>query len=87
VFWFPLVTDEFCDDMIMMVEDFGKWSPGGNNKTDKRLPGGYENVPTVDIHMKQVNWDSHWLYFLEKIMMPMQRSIFTGYKKSVIFKL
>ncbi len=85
MFWFPLVTDEFCEDMIVMMEHFGDWSAGRNNNSDKRLPGGYENVPTVDIHTKQINWDSHWLFFLEKVMMPMQRSIFTGYVKSVIF--
>ena len=68
-----------------MMEHFGEWSGGRNNNTDKRLPGGYEHVPTVDIHMTQVQWDKHWIYFLEKIVMPMQRAIFIGYNKSVRF--
>ena len=34
------------------TEHFGQWSNGKNE--DKRLQGGYENVPTVDIHMNQV---------------------------------
>ena len=34
------------------MEHYGQWS-GGTNK-DERLTGGYENVPTRDIHMKQV---------------------------------
>ena len=38
------------------MEHFGKWSTGGNQ--DKRLDGGYENVPTRDIHMNQVTSDN-----------------------------
>jgi hypothetical protein len=45
-------------------------------------------VPTVDIHMKQVNWETHWLEFLRKFILPMQQKIFTGYYHDVIrFKL
>ena len=35
------------------MEHFGQWS-GGNNY-DERISGGYENVPTRDIHMNQVS--------------------------------
>lgn len=49
----------------MMTENYGQWSGGKNNNYDNRLPGGYENVPTVDIHMKQIDWDKHWLFFLK----------------------
>ena len=34
------------------MEHYGKWSSGNNE--DARLDGGYENVPTRDIHMNQV---------------------------------
>lgn len=83
VFWFPVVTDEFCGDLIVMMEDFGEWSGGRNNYEDHRLPGGVENVPTVDIHMRQIDWDKHWLFFLKKIIMPMQQIIFPGYWSNV----
>lgn len=79
VYWFPLVNDEFCEDLIVMMETFGEWSGGRSNYGDDRLPGGVENVPTVDIHMKQIGWDKHWMVFLEKIMQPMQQVIFPGY--------
>lgn len=79
VYWFPIVTDEFCASLIDMMETYGQWSGGKNNNYDSRLPGGYENVPTVDIHMKQVNWETHWLEFLRKFILPMQQKIFTGY--------
>ena len=39
------------------MEFFGQWS-GGRNE-DGRLDGGYENVPTRDIHMTQVCPHTH----------------------------
>ncbi len=51
---------------------------------DPRLPGGYENVPTVDIHMNQVGWNEHWLYFVKRFIQPMQQKIFIGYYHDVI---
>lgn len=79
VFWFPVATDEFCEDLITMMEHFGKWSGGRNSNYDERLPGGYENVPTVDIHMTQIGWDTHWHLFLKKIIQPIQQRLFIGY--------
>ena len=38
--------------VIQELENFGKWSNGEHD--DPRLDGGYENVPTRDIHMNQV---------------------------------
>lgn len=77
VFWFPIATPEFCASLIDMMEKFGQWSGGKNY--DPRLPGGYENVPTVDIHMNQVNWEKHWLHILKKYFAPIQRKVFIGY--------
>jgi len=79
VYWFPVVTDEFCQDLIAMMEDFGMWSGGKNNHQDPRIAGGYENVPTVDIHMTQIGWNSHWLFFLKHFIMPIQQKVFIGY--------
>lgn len=31
VYWFPIVTEEFCDNLVAMMEDFGQWSGGKNN--------------------------------------------------------
>lgn len=60
-----------------MMENYGKWSDGNNH--DSRLEGGYEAVPTRDIHMNQVGWERHWLYFLQKFVRPLQEKIFVGY--------
>ncbi|GFR84006.1 procollagen-lysine,2-oxoglutarate 5-dioxygenase [Elysia marginata] len=77
VYWFPIVTDTFCDEFVAEFENFGKWSGGKNH--DPRLAGGYENVPTVDIHMNQVGLEQQWLKFLEVYIRPLQEAVFTGY--------
>lgn len=45
---------------------------------DPRLAGGYENVPTRDIHMRQVALERQWLYFLREYVRPVQEYVFTG---------
>ncbi|XP_014283346.1 procollagen-lysine,2-oxoglutarate 5-dioxygenase isoform X1 [Halyomorpha halys] len=77
VYWFPIVTPRFCKELIEMVENHGKWSSGSNY--DERLAGGYENVPTRDIHMKQIDFERHWLYFLQQYVRLLQERVFIGY--------
>ncbi|XP_019873641.2 procollagen-lysine,2-oxoglutarate 5-dioxygenase isoform X2 [Aethina tumida] len=77
VYWFPIVTRKFTNALINMMETFGEWSSGSNE--DKRLEGGYEAVPTRDIHMNQVGWERHWLHFLQKYVRPLQEHVFIGY--------
>lgn len=78
VFWVPLMSDRFCQDLINEMEHFGQWSEGKN--ADPRLEGGYENVPTRDIHMRQVGWEEHWMEVLRKYVHPIQRKVFAGYE-------
>ncbi|CAD6240484.1 GSCOCG00008810001-RA-CDS [Cotesia congregata] len=59
------------------MEAFGQWSDGSNQ--DNRLQGGYENVPTRDIHMNQVNYERQWLHFLKEYVRPLQELVFLGY--------
>ncbi|XP_011050655.1 PREDICTED: procollagen-lysine,2-oxoglutarate 5-dioxygenase 1 isoform X1 [Acromyrmex echinatior] len=77
VYWFPIVNLRFTKELVGIVETFGQWSDGTNH--DPRLSGGYENVPTRDIHMNQVQYDQQWLYFLKEYVRPLQEFIFTGY--------
>ncbi|XP_043236665.1 procollagen-lysine,2-oxoglutarate 5-dioxygenase 1-like isoform X2 [Amphibalanus amphitrite] len=77
VFWFPLVTPRFCQELIDTMEDFGEWSSGTNE--DKRLDGGYENVPTRDIHMKQIGFEREWLLMLKDYVRPFQEKVYVGY--------
>jgi procollagen-lysine,2-oxoglutarate 5-dioxygenase, invertebrate len=77
VYRLPFGTERFCDDLVAIVEHFGKWSDGSN--TDKRLQGGYEAVPTRDIHMNQVGLERIWLQMLQVYVRPYQEKIFLGY--------
>ncbi|XP_076684470.1 procollagen lysyl hydroxylase isoform X1 [Andrena cerasifolii] len=77
VYWFPIVNEKFTKELVAVMEAFGKWSDGSNH--DSRLTGGYENVPTRDIHMTQVHYESQWLYFLKEYARPLQELVFTGY--------
>jgi len=70
-----------------MVEDYGQWSGGNNNHHDPRIDGGYENVPTVDIHMKQIGWEKHYLHIIRMFVQPIQRKVFIGYYHDVSFRI
>lgn len=50
---------------------------------DDRLDGGYEAVPTRDIHMNQVGLEKEWLHFLAKYVAPLNYKVFTGYQDEV----
>ncbi|CAL8241234.1 unnamed protein product [Merluccius merluccius] len=77
VYWFPAFSERMCDDLVETMEDNGQWS-GGRHK-DERLAGGYENVPTVDIHMNQVGFEKEWLKFLKEYITPVTEKLYPGY--------
>lgn len=47
------------------------------------MQGGYENVPTRDIHMNQVGLEETWLSFLRTYVHPVQLKVFQGYHSTV----
>jgi hypothetical protein len=73
----PLVNKRFCDELIGEAEFFGGWSGGG--KKDTRLKGGYENVPTVDIHFNQMGYEGPWYHVLRQFIKPVVEHHYTGY--------
>jgi len=82
VFWVPIATETFTRELIEECEHFGEWSGGKNNHKDERIAGGYENVPTVDIHMNQIGFEKHWIQMLTDYFSPMVSRIYTGYFSS-----
>lgn len=50
---------------------------------DERLTGGYENVPTVDIHMNQIGFEKEWLKFLREYITPVTEKLYPGYYPKV----
>ncbi|XP_075695461.1 procollagen-lysine,2-oxoglutarate 5-dioxygenase 1 [Rhinoderma darwinii] len=85
VYWFPLFTDSACDELVEEMENFGQWS-GGNNQ-DQRLQGGYENVPTIDIHMNQISYEKEWQKLLLDFVAPITEKLFPGYYTQAQFDL
>lgn len=77
VFWFPVLTEKFCDELVEEMEHYGSWS--GGKHQDKRIAGGYETVPTDDIHMKQIGFDREWLHFIREFISPVTLKVFSGY--------
>ncbi|XP_066463567.1 procollagen-lysine,2-oxoglutarate 5-dioxygenase 1 [Eleutherodactylus coqui] len=85
VYWFPLFTDTACDELVEEMEYYGQWSQGGNK--DQRLQGGYENVPTIDIHMNQINYEKEWQKLLLDFVAPITEKMFPGYYTQAQFDL
>ncbi|KAL5965614.1 Procollagen-lysine2-oxoglutarate 5-dioxygenase 1 [Taenia solium] len=77
VFWVPLMSELFCRQLVEEMEHYGKWSDGSNY--DARLESGYEAVPTRDIHMRQIDWEEHWLHVLRTYVYPIQLKLWEGY--------
>ena len=92
-----MVSNRFTEDLIDLMEKFNRWSGSGHNVSlkmninqnkiflfkDARLSGGYENVPTDDIHMTQVEFNDHWLFILKEIVQPIQQKLYTGFFSDV----
>lgn len=85
VYWFPVFADVACNHIVEEMEHHGKWSGGGN--VDKRIQGGYENVPTVDIHMNQINYEREWHKFLLDYIAPITEKMYPGYYTKAQFDL
>jgi hypothetical protein len=76
LFEFPLFSKRFCKELIEEMEHFGNWSAGKDNKKDKRLTGGYENVPTQDIHLNQIGFEKHWINILKTYVSPVMNKCY-----------
>ncbi|XP_006016301.1 procollagen-lysine,2-oxoglutarate 5-dioxygenase 1, partial [Alligator sinensis] len=85
VYWFPIFTDTACDELVEEMENFGQWSAGGN--VDNRIQGGYENVPTIDIHMNQIRFEREWYKFLLEYIAPITEKLYPGYYTKTQFEL
>ncbi|KAM3872241.1 procollagen-lysine,2-oxoglutarate 5-dioxygenase 1 [Diretmus argenteus] len=77
VYWFPIFKNITCDHIVEEMEHFGKWSGGG--AVDNRIQGGYENVPTIDIHMNQIGFEKEWHKLLLDYVAPITEKMYPGY--------
>ncbi len=77
VFKVPFLSRKFTRELIEECENFGSWSNGKNK--DTRLQGGYEPVPTQDIHLEQIGFGEVWRYFLRQYVRPVTTYHYPGY--------
>uniref|UniRef100_A0A8I6GFD5 Procollagen-lysine,2-oxoglutarate 5-dioxygenase 1 n=1 Tax=Rattus norvegicus TaxID=10116 RepID=A0A8I6GFD5_RAT len=85
VYWFPIFTEVACDELVEEMEHYGQWSLGDNK--DNRIQGGYENVPTIDIHMNQITFEREWHKFLVEYIAPLTEKLYPGYYTKAQFDL
>ena len=71
------VTKSFCRQILEVVKQNSNWSNGSNN--DSRLAGGYEAVPTIDIHLNQVGLKKMWDVLMKDIVAPLCEKFYVGY--------
>ena len=66
VIQFPIVNDLFCKELIELCEKNNNWSEATSD--DKRI--GYENIPSNDIHLTQLNMHDIWNSLIKKYIAP-----------------
>ncbi|EGD72106.1 PLOD2 protein [Salpingoeca rosetta] len=77
VFKVPMFSPAFARNLIEECEHFGQWSNGDNK--DERIQGGYEPVPTQDIHFNQIGFNNAWRFILRRFLRPVTSHYYTGY--------
>lgn len=83
-FTFPFVNDKFCDELLNEVLERGEWSPGGDTtEKDKRI-NNVENIPTQDIHMKQIGFREQWNSIILKYISPLVSHLYSPFKTNGI---
>lgn len=63
--------------MIEESENHGEWSNSKNK--DDRIKGGYEAVPTQDIHFNQMGFGDQWSRILRDYVAPIAEANYVGY--------
>lgn len=81
IYQLPLFSKAFCKELITRMEAYGKWSKGLDEHTDHRLGKNYyENFPTQDIQLFQINLDKVWDLIINKYIAPLVKIIYSNYK-------
>ena len=80
MYGFQFLSARFCGEFIAEAEASNEWSSGQVN--DKRLKGGYEPVPTRDIHFEQIDFKQPFFEMLHEFIAPIAAHHYTGYTMS-----
>ena len=81
IYNFPLFSESFCAEMIKTSEEYGKWSKGKDEHNDPRIGKNYyENIPTVDVQLFEMNLDKQWHEIVFSYIVPVVRILYNNYK-------
>ena len=81
IYSFPLFSQDFCTEIMERADKYGKWSNGNNEHNDPRLGKNYyENVPTVDIQLFELQMDKQWYEIVFSYIAPMAKFLYNNYK-------
>jgi GR25 family glycosyltransferase involved in LPS biosynthesis len=81
IYNFPLFSQEFCTEIIDIMEKSNSWSGGKDNHVDTRLGKNYyENHPTVDTQLFQVGLGEQWKFIVSNYIAPVAAFLYSGYK-------
>ena len=72
-----MFSPTFAAHLIEECEHFGQWSSGDTK--DERIQGGYEPVPTQDIHFGQIGFLRAWRHILKTYLRPITSYHYAGY--------
>ena len=64
-----MFNETFCNEIISLAEEKASWSQGGEKYYDKRI-GAYENHPTQDVQLYELNLDKMWDKIIELYIAP-----------------
>jgi hypothetical protein len=79
VYYYPLISSRFAKELIEEMEHSGQWSPRNNDGKDVLYVKEYQSVPTLQIALKQIGFESQWLEMIKSYVLPIQRNVFLGY--------
>eukprot|EP00049_Salpingoeca_infusionum_P012977 m.241269 g.241269 ORF g.241269 m.241269 type:complete len:505 (+) comp15321_c0_seq3:66-1580(+) len=77
VFRVPFFSKTFAKHLIEECESYGQWSSGDSK--DERIQGGYEPVPTQDIHFQQLGFLGAWRHIIQTYLRPITTFHYPGY--------
>jgi len=79
-FEFPFVNELFCEHLLEEVLNINDWSPGGDLEIKDKRINNIENVPTQDIHMKQIGFRKQWNSIIKTYIAPLVSHLYSPFK-------
>lgn len=83
VYVYPLVSEQYCSDMIAIVNDYRERPVAAGNCSSRMPSGEAGNFSTDTIQLKQIEFQEQWLFFMNKYVRPMQQKFYESYSHDV----